>query len=202
MSDPKAVSRFRKNRKALLVKVMGSKCSLCGYYKCIGALEFHHIIPEDKSFQLSSGNCHSLEKDLQEAKKCILVCANCHREIHTSNLYEDFDLWKYQIYDKTVAFSFLNKEQKELVCSECGIPITRFSKSGKCPSCVQKGRKKKIIHPDRETLKILIRTLPFTTIVSQYNCSDNAVRKWCDKEGLPRKKSDIVKYTDDEWSKI
>lgn len=57
--------------------------------------------------------------------------------------------------------------------------------------------------PDRNILKRLIRTLPFTTIGKMYgNVSDNAVRKWCDFEGLPRKKNLINKYSDEEWEKL
>lgn len=57
--------------------------------------------------------------------------------------------------------------------------------------------------PDRNTLKQLIRTMPFTTIGKMYgNVSDNAVRKWCDFEGLPRKKNIINKYSDEEWEKL
>lgn len=57
--------------------------------------------------------------------------------------------------------------------------------------------------PDRNTLKQLIRTIPFTTIGKMYgNVSDNAVRKWCDFEGLPRKKNVINSYSDKEWEKI
>ena len=54
----------------------------------------------------------------------------------------------------------------------------------------------------REELKKLIRNTPFTQIGKQYGVSDNAIRKWCDKYNLPRKKSEIVEITDDEWLKI
>ena len=54
----------------------------------------------------------------------------------------------------------------------------------------------------RDELKSLIRSTPFTQIGVKYNVTDNAVRKWCDKFGLPRKVSDIKKYTDEEWEKI
>lgn len=54
----------------------------------------------------------------------------------------------------------------------------------------------------REELKNLIRTTPFTRIGEQYNVSDNAVRKWCDKYNLPRKVSEIKQYSDEEWEKI
>lgn len=54
----------------------------------------------------------------------------------------------------------------------------------------------------REELKDLIRTTPFTTIASQFGYTDNAIRKWCDKFNLPRKKSEINSYSDEEWTKI
>ena len=54
----------------------------------------------------------------------------------------------------------------------------------------------------REELKSLIRTKPFTQIGTQFNVTDNVVRKWCDKFNLPRRKSDIQKYSEEEWLKI
>ena len=54
----------------------------------------------------------------------------------------------------------------------------------------------------REELKELIRTKPFTQIGKQFQVSDNAIRKWCDKFSLPRRSSEIKKYSDDDWSKI
>lgn len=203
MGNVQAITDFRRRRKENLIKVLGSQCSLCGYNKCIGALEFHHIEPQNKNYQLSSGNCHSLKDDLEEAKKCLLVCSNCHREIHTSDIYENIDLWKYQFFNDDYANELMIKNQeKEYRCSKCGVKITRFSKSGLCPSCVQLGRRVVKERPTREELKKLIREKPFTKIAELYNCSDNAVRKWCDKEKLPRKKIDIDKYSDEQWSKI
>jgi hypothetical protein len=54
----------------------------------------------------------------------------------------------------------------------------------------------------REELKQLIRTTPFTQIGKQFNVSDNAIRKWCDKYDLPRKSSEIKKYSNNEWENI
>lgn len=72
------------SRKDLLVlEIFGSySCKICGYSKCRQALECHHIDPSIKEYEIS--NLNSCNKDiiLQELKKCILVCANCHREIH------------------------------------------------------------------------------------------------------------------------
>lgn len=78
-----AVQRRRDKTKELLVEYKGGKCEICGYDRCIGALEFHHINPEEKEFGIGQkGYTRSMEKNKAEADKCILVCANCHREIH------------------------------------------------------------------------------------------------------------------------
>ena len=72
------------SRKLELIQMMGGKCSRCGYDKNVAALEFHHENPEDKEFQLDARHLSNTTMDriLQEAKKCILVCSNCHKEIH------------------------------------------------------------------------------------------------------------------------
>ena len=54
----------------------------------------------------------------------------------------------------------------------------------------------------REELKTLIRTLPFTKIGEKFGVSYNAVRKWCDKYGLPKRMDEIKKFSDEEWLKI
>lgn len=69
--------------KSLCVAYMGGKCKLCGYDKYQGALEFHHIDPCKKDFSISMANSRVFnDKIKQELEKCILVCSNCHREIH------------------------------------------------------------------------------------------------------------------------
>ena len=78
----RGVSKRRQKVKIKLVNEFGGKCKICSYNKCIGALEFHHIDPSKKSFGLSvTGVTKSYKLMLEEAKKCILVCSNCHREI-------------------------------------------------------------------------------------------------------------------------
>lgn len=76
--------RRRDNVKIKAVEYKGGKCSICGYDKCIGALEFHHLDPNEKDFGISSkGYTRAWEKVKEELDKCIIVCANCHREIHS-----------------------------------------------------------------------------------------------------------------------
>ena len=71
--------RCRKNKK-LLTEYKGGKCCICGYKKCAGALDFHHV--KEKSFTIGNGATKGLEKLKKEADKTILVCKNCHAEIH------------------------------------------------------------------------------------------------------------------------
>ena len=66
-----------------LIKARGGCCSRCGYNKCFAALEFHHRDPSTKDFQLANnGGVPSFERLKEEADKCDLLCANCHREEH------------------------------------------------------------------------------------------------------------------------
>ena len=61
----------------------GGKCAKCGYDKCQRALSFHHINPKEKDFDLSSkGLTRSWERIKKEIDKCVLLCANCHMEVH------------------------------------------------------------------------------------------------------------------------
>lgn len=80
-------------------------------------------------------------------------------------------------------------------CEDCGCEISYGAK--KCLSCRNKEKSKNI--PEKDELKSLIRTLPFTQIGYKFGVTDNAVRKWCDKYNLPRRSGDIKKYTEEEW---
>jgi hypothetical protein len=76
------VSERRRSIKKLLVDYKGGKCSGCKYKKFLGALQFHHTNPEEKDFQISGNHCRSIEKLKKEVDKCVLLCGNCHSEVH------------------------------------------------------------------------------------------------------------------------
>jgi 5-methylcytosine-specific restriction endonuclease McrA len=76
------VIRCRRKVKQTLINENGGCCQLCGYDRYAGALEFHHLQPATKAFAISmSGVARSLARAREEARKCLLVCANCHAEI-------------------------------------------------------------------------------------------------------------------------
>lgn len=77
------VDKRRHKLKELALEYKGNCCSICGYNKCKRALVFHHLDNYKKEFGIGqSGLTHSWEKLKKELDKCILVCANCHAEIH------------------------------------------------------------------------------------------------------------------------
>lgn len=80
LSNYDKVKNFRKSVKTVAIASMGGKCQCCGYDKCAPALELHHIDPDEK--EISFNQIHSWDVLYTELKKAILVCANCHREIH------------------------------------------------------------------------------------------------------------------------
>ncbi len=79
-------SKARKERKKKLIEICGGKCIICGYQRCQKALDFHHKEEgekEQKGFGISAnGMLAKWSKLLEEVKKCVLLCSNCHREVH------------------------------------------------------------------------------------------------------------------------
>ena len=60
----------------------GGACAACGYSRYLGALAFHHVDPTAKRFTLAGeGVTRSLASAREEARKCVLLCANCHAEV-------------------------------------------------------------------------------------------------------------------------
>lgn len=77
-----AVARRRRILRQKAIEYKGGACVCCGYNKHPGVLDFHHIDPSNKEFSIGTkGYTRSWEKVRAELDKCILVCANCHREI-------------------------------------------------------------------------------------------------------------------------
>jgi transposase-like protein len=76
------VSARRRRVKKILVAEAGGACQLCGYDRAPQALHFHHVDPTQKSFSLAlRGVARSLDRCRAEARKCVLLCANCHAEV-------------------------------------------------------------------------------------------------------------------------
>ena len=194
---------FRHRKKERMVYVMGGKCQICGYDRCLRALEFHHINPKEKDFTLSSANNINWDDTCEELQKCILVCSNCHEEIHAGIVKSSI---LKSSYDKNKAKEISNQilETKEgannKYCSKCGRKLSKENESGYCQNCIVEERRK--YRPSREQLKKEIRECSFVSLGKKYGISDNAVRKWCEIYNLPKQKRIINSYTNEEWEEI
>lgn len=90
------ISEQRRKLKLQAVEYKGGCCEKCGYKKTISALVFHHLNPEEKDFGIGNGNSRSWEVVKPELDKCILLCSNCHAEVHD----EIFEKQRQETYRK------------------------------------------------------------------------------------------------------
>lgn len=197
----KDIKNFRIRLKERSVYVMGEKCQCCGYDKCITALEFHHLDPLKKDFSFGDNTNRSWQNTKEELKKCILVCANCHREIHSglidnNKLQSSFIESRAEEIDKLIQDL---KTHKVYYCKTCGKEVWQGNDC--CPECAAK-KLRVVERPNRELLKEKIRNQTFISIGNEYGVSDNAIRKWCKAYNLPTKKTNIKMYSDTEWEQL
>ena len=88
------VVAFRRRVKLSLVEGFEHKCACCGLIDDATLYDFHHLIPEEKSFGIgSSSTTHSHKAYADEAKKCVMLCANCHRRVENQLIdLDNYDL--------------------------------------------------------------------------------------------------------------
>ena len=86
-----SLREHRRKVKKLAVDYKGGKCVLCGYSKCIFSLEFHHPDMTKKEFSISQKRIFS-SRIKHELDKCVLVCVNCHRELHYGEAFLPQDI--------------------------------------------------------------------------------------------------------------
>jgi len=113
-----AIKIWRKNTKQKMIASMGGHCQICNYDKCPEALDLHHINPEEKEFNFGAiiANPKKWEDIKTELNKCILLCSNCHREIH--NDYVKLPEY-YQKFDETLIPVELLKLKTISYCPVC-----------------------------------------------------------------------------------
>ena len=161
----KHVMRAQRRKKQKAVDYFGGKCKICGYSKCIDALEFHHLRDkkEAPSYVIMRW---AWSRALEELKKCIMVCANCHREIHAKPLNARLQRNATRIfYERDCELcneSFRTDQEKQRFCGK------------ECTDLVQR----KCNRPAKKELKKLIDAHSWVKLGRMFGVSDNAVRKW------------------------
>lgn len=167
-----------KDRKRSVINLMGGGCSICGYDKCLSAIEIHHLDPCKKEY--SWNEMHSLrwKTILTEIKKCILVCSNCHREIHSSK--ESFFLDKFE-RDNIVLNLKPNKIKKTGKCPTCKSNVynTKYCSI----ECYRIGSRKVKNRPSKNKLEHLMSKESMESIGEKYGVSGVSIKKWLKNTG-------------------
>ena len=206
-SNYRHLKNSRIRLKERLVEYKGGKCEICGYDKCITALEFHHLNPEEKEFGIGNNDILSFERNKQEVDKCILVCANCHREIHyrevllkqkeleekekeifkeilqNRNKYGNIkikDSYKY-LSDAGILEDIKNNISRKEIFKKYHINNRTFKKFLEENNIEYSKRKIVPNKPNKEELIELLKTNNKATISRMFGVSYNAVVKWCKK---------------------
>lgn len=83
MTGSKYVISWRKRTKQKMIKAFGDKCCVCSHTYPPEVFEFHHLNPKNKEFSLGKirSNYFTWERIVNELRKCVMVCSNCHRLI-------------------------------------------------------------------------------------------------------------------------
>ena len=169
-----------------LVDYKGGKCEICGYDKCINALEFHHLNPEEKEFALNTANYNkSIEKLKKEVDKCILVCANCHRELHYQENEErrEYIICKNDKINNIIDTLDINLIKKDLennifqseIAKKYNVSIStlkRFIKKNNL-------QKHRINLTKDEILKYYSETPTYTSLSKKTGCTVKVLKKYC-----------------------
>jgi len=173
--NSEAVKRWRANTKNRMVRAMGGKCQCCSYDKTTRALAFHHLDPSEK--ELGFGDLRADPKKWEdivaELKKCILVCHNCHAEIHDGirTIPEN-----YSTFDPLlVEYDIQIKEQNQCVCGKLKFVTSKFCSR----SCSSKNRRK--VDWDSINLIDLMKTNTISDLEDMLGISSAAIYKRRDK---------------------
>ena len=118
-----AVITWRQRTKLKAVQYLGGSCSKCGYNKCLGSLQFHHTDPSKKDFSIS-GKSISWDKIKTELDKCILVCSNCHGELHYGN--NTVELLPDRVIPVCIGCGKELKQLHNKYCRSCYKPTTKI----------------------------------------------------------------------------
>jgi hypothetical protein len=168
-----AVKLWRKNTKARIIESMGGGCQICGYKKCDSALALHHIDPSQKDISLSSirANPKNWISVVEELRKCVLLCHNCHSELHSGLINLPVN---YKSFDETYV---LYKKEKVLEQDECPVCKNIKPKLNKFCSLSCSSKSKFKVDWDNINLKELLKHNSIVNVAEKLNVSDMAVRK-------------------------
>jgi len=179
-SNSEAVKKWRKATKNRIIESMGGKCTQCGYNDCPEAMDLHHLDPKEKelSFGKIRANPKSWDKIVLELKKCVLLCANCHREYHAG--FIDLKTTITTFNDSYIEYKEVREKDKCPVCNKPKVTINKTCSRSCAAKLVGKIDWESI---DLETL-LWEQDFNFSAVGRLLDCSGAAVSKRAIKLGL------------------
>ena len=165
-----------KARKIKAVNLLGGKCSICGYHRNYASLEFHHVDPSSKK-----GNWKRICKKewysiISELKKCILLCRNCHSELHNPDL--SCEEYKEEYIELLATYKAVCLDMKVGSTGCCPICNKEVYSTIYCSNKCRAVDTRRVKRPEKLELKKMIENMSWLAIGRKFGVSDNAVRKW------------------------
>ena len=195
-NDSGHVVAAQRRKKDFAIRAFGGKCQKCGYDKCQGALEFHHLDGETKKQKPGYIIARwTWERAKSELEKCVLLCANCHREAHY--IGNDHDCLTL----KRLLSPFVTVQ-----CEQCHKDFDTKLHDAKycsrtCCNVAQRiaaGEKRANNRPSKEVLQELISTgTSWIQVGKMFGVSNTAAKKWAWNYGLDipiRRSSSVTMY--------
>lgn len=178
MSSAAKVKQWRHETKRRMVAAFGGRCGICGYDRCIASLDFHHVERSTKEFSISKAlaNPTGWGAIVPELRKCVMICRNCHGEVHNGAAAITSDVPRFD-----ERYGLLAEPALKCACPVCGSEISPTRKT--CSNTCSGVLRSKIQWDDIE-LGELIGNLSYVDIAKRIGCTDNAVIKRAKKLGI------------------
>lgn len=160
----KMIADRHRRRKAKVIALMGGKCQQCGYRKNLSSLDLHHLDPSEKEMMWGDLSKKPWAVILSEIKKCVLLCANCHREEHHPET---------EIAEDTFCFP---------PCPGCGVAMP--TGDDYCSSECMYRHRRKTERPPKEDLEQMLSEKTIHEIALLFGVADATVSSWAARYGL------------------
>jgi len=191
--DPKLYNAYttlkmrevNRRRKQQAVEYKGGCCEVCGYSKCLGALEFHHRNPNQKDFRVSNRK-FSWKRVWRELAKCSLLCANCHREEHEKLKNKEHEkLWK-EVRKDIPERKPEGKTTKP--CEQCGETFESYVNTGQrfCSRQCKGLHQSRVVWPSDRDLSRMLKQTSVSQVARTLGVVPKTVRERCQKRGIER----------------
>jgi len=172
------VKAWRKRTKNRIVESLGGKCCICGYNRCNDSLDIHHIDPSQKEFKFSEvikSNIKSWDTIVVELRKCVLVCANCHRELHAGITQLPNNPQRFNEYFADYKSLIIYKKDDLDECPICGKQKPKYNTV--CSHACAAKLSWRVDWSKIDLIKLKQSGMSNVAIGEMYGISDGAVRK-------------------------